>query len=95
MRVYVACYIYKLVQGSTLLQCSKKFAIGKWTVAGVLKDVVHAINIEFCQEIVFSQGEKLERTISDFFALFGLHAMASAIDGTQIHIKKPINSLDD
>ena len=95
IRVCVACCIYKLVQDSTELQYFEMFAIGKSTEAKVLRDVVQAINIEFRQEIVFPHGEKLQSTMTDFFALFGLLAVACAIDGTQIHIKKPIHSPED
>jgi hypothetical protein len=47
MRVRVACALYKLVHGASLLICSKLFAMGKSTVSTVLHDVVHAVNTEF------------------------------------------------
>lgn len=89
MRVRVACAIYKLVQGVSLLQCSELFAIGKSTVAGVLRDFVFAINTHFRQKIEFPRGEKLDNIAQDFLDLCGLPAVAGAIDGTHIHIRKP------
>jgi hypothetical protein len=47
MRVRVPCSFYKLVQGASLLICSEMFAIGKSTVSVCLRDVVHAVNLEF------------------------------------------------
>ena len=68
-RVCVAYCIYKLVQGSTLLQFLELFASGKSTIDGVFRDVVNAINIEFRQVIVFPQGEKLHSLMIDFSAI--------------------------
>ena len=39
--------------GVSLLQCSEVFAIGKSIVEGVLRDIVHAINLQFFHEILF------------------------------------------
>ena len=45
--VRVTRALYKLMQGALLLMSLEQFAIGKSTVYGVVKDVVHAINKEF------------------------------------------------
>jgi hypothetical protein len=84
----VACALYKLVQGSSLLQCSEFFAIGKSTVSGVLRDVVHAINIEFRCEIAFPRGNRLLNVMREFEEFCGLPSVAGAIDGSHIHIRK-------
>ena len=36
--------MYKLTQGTSLLCCSKQFAIGKTTMCKVVREVVRAIN---------------------------------------------------
>ena len=88
----MACAIYKLVQGASLLRCSKLFAIGKSTVAGVLRDIVHAINLQFRHQIAFPTRD---RPMQDFFDFCGLPSVAGAIDGTHIHIRKPFVSPQD
>ena len=50
VRVCVACAVYKLVQGVTLLHYLELFAIGKSTNANVVRDVVLAINVELRQK---------------------------------------------
>ena len=92
MRVHMACAIYKLVQGASLLQCSKLFAIGKSIVAGVLRDIVHAINLQFHHQIGFPTRDRLYNTMQDFFDFYGLPGVVGAIDGTHIHICKPFVS---
>jgi hypothetical protein len=89
IRVRVACCLYKLVQGSSFLQCSELFAIGKSTVSGVIRDVVQAINVEFRSEIVFPRGNRLATVMGEFKEFCGIPGVAGAVDGTHIHIRKP------
>ena len=44
--VRVACTLYKLTQGASLLICSEMFAVGTTTFSDMLREVVHALNIE-------------------------------------------------
>ena len=44
--VRVACTLFKLCQGASLLLCSEFFAIGMSTTSGIIRDVVKAINDE-------------------------------------------------
>jgi hypothetical protein len=46
--------------------CSEQFAIGKSTVSGVVRDVVHAVNIEFRSEIQFPRGNRLQHIMNEF-----------------------------
>jgi hypothetical protein len=66
VRVRIACALYKLVQGASLLICSEQFAIGKSTVSGVVRDVVHVVNIEFRSEIQFPRGNPLQQIMNEF-----------------------------
>jgi hypothetical protein len=46
VEVQVACVIYKLSHGSSLLMCNELFAINKSTIVLVIFKVVRAINIK-------------------------------------------------
>jgi hypothetical protein len=81
--------LYKLVHGASLLICSKQFAIGISTLSGSLRDVIHAVNIYFREEIQFPQGNRLLNVMRDFEDFCGLPAVAGVIDGSHIHIRKP------
>jgi hypothetical protein len=95
MRVRVACSLYKLVQGVSFLICSEMFAIGQSTVSVCLRDVVQAVNLEFRSEISFPRGNHLLNVMHDFQLFCGLPAVAGAIDGTHIHIRKPYVGPED
>jgi hypothetical protein len=69
--------------------------IGKSTVSGVLRDVVHAVNVEFRSETQFPRGTRLLNVMNDFQQFCGLHAVAGAIDGRHIHIRKPFLGPED
>jgi hypothetical protein len=87
--------LYKLVHGASLLICSELFAIGISTLSGSLWDVVHSINIHFREEIQFPQGNRLSNVMCDFEEFCGLPAVAGAIDGSHIHIRKPYLGPED
>ena len=57
--VRVACCLFKLTQGVSLLVCSEMFALGKSTISKILRDVVHAINIVLRHEISFHWGPRI------------------------------------
>jgi hypothetical protein len=95
IRVRVACALYKLVQGASLLICSKMFAIGQSTVSVCLRNVVHAVNLEFRSEISFPRGNRLSNVMQDFQEFCGLPAVGGAIDGTHIHIRKSYMAPED
>jgi hypothetical protein len=95
MRVRVACTLYKLAHGASFLQCSESFAIGKSTVSGIVRDIVHAVNIQFRSEIGFPSGNRLQTVMSDFQEFCGFPGVAGAIDGTHIHIRKPVVAPED
>jgi hypothetical protein len=78
-----------------LLICSEMFAIGQSTVSVCLRDVVHAVNIEFRSEISFPRGNRLFTVMNDFQQFCALPTVAGAIDGTHIHIRKPYVSPED
>jgi hypothetical protein len=95
MRVRVACAHYKLVQGTSFLICSELFAIGQSTVSMCLRDIIHAVNVEFRAEMSFPQGNRLRNVMHDFQEFCGLPAVVGAIDGTHIHIQKPYVGPED
>ena len=45
---------------------------------------MHAINLQFCQEIILPRGDRLQRTMQEFFDFYRLLSVAEAIDGTHI-----------
>jgi hypothetical protein len=89
VRVKVACALYKLVQGASFLVCSEFFAIGQSTISVCLRDVVHAVNLEFMSKFSFPRGNRLCNVMNSFQDFCGLSAVAGAIDGTHIHVRKP------
>jgi hypothetical protein len=95
MRVRVACALYKLVHSASLLICSEQFAIGNSTVSGVLREVVHAVNIQFRSELSFPRGPRLVTVMNEFQEFCGLLGVAGAIDGSHVHIRKPYVGPED
>jgi hypothetical protein len=89
IRIKVACAMYKLVQGASFLMCSEFFAVGQSTMSVCLRDFVHVVNLEFRSEISFPRGNRLRNVMSSFQDFCGLLAVARAINGTHIHIRKP------
>lgn len=87
--IRVACSLFKLTHGASLIVCSEMFAVGKSTVSIMLRDVVNAINDGMREEISWPTGEKLRQVQVDFKRLCGLPAVVGAIDGTHISISKP------
>lgn len=69
--------------------CSELFAIGRSTVSKILRDVVHAINDTFRQEISWPAGDRMLETQEKFSDLCGLPTVVGAIDGMQVSIAKP------
>lgn len=87
--IRVACTLFKLTDGASLLICSEMFAVGRSTVSLFLRDVVYAINETLRSEITWSIGERLRKTQASFKRLCGLPAVVGAIDGTHVHVAKP------
>ena len=54
--VKVACALYKLTQGASLMSCSEQFAIGKSTVSYAICNIVKAINVVLQRKIQWPQG---------------------------------------
>ena len=71
------------------------FAIEQSTVSVCLRDVVHAVNLEFRSEISFPRGNRLANVMHDFQEFCGLPVVAGAIDGTHIYIRKPYVGPED
>jgi hypothetical protein len=95
MRVRVACTLYKLVHGASLLICSELFAMGKSIVSAVLHDVVQAVNMEFRFDISFPRRPRLNTVMSKFHDFCGLPRIVGVIDETHIHILKPFLGPED
>lgn len=93
--VRVACTLFKLCQGASLLLCSKFFAIGTSTTSGIIRDVVKAINDELRGEISWPSGNRLQMSMGQFREFSGLPGVVGAIDGTHFHIRKPNVSPED
>jgi hypothetical protein len=95
MRVRVACALYKLMHGASLLIFLELFAMGKFTVSTILCDVVYVVNTEFCSEISFPRGPRLNTIMSKFHDFCGLPGVAGMIDGIHIHSRKPFLGPED
>lgn len=93
--VRVACTLFKLCQGASLLLCSEFFAIGTSTTSGIIRDVVKAVNDELRGEISWPTGNKLQVNMAQFREFSGLPGIVGAIDGTHFHIRKPNISPED
>ena len=87
--VRVACTIFKLTHGASLLICSEFFAVGRSIVSLMLREVVQAINVALRSEISWPTGNILLETEADFKSLCGLPGVIGAIDGTHVVISKP------
>jgi hypothetical protein len=87
--VRVVVTLFKLVQGSTLLLCSKLFAVGRSTVSEILKEVVLAINVVLRNEIKWPRGVKAIQSQNAFKEMCGLPGVLGTIDCTHISISKP------
>ena len=87
--VRVACTLFKLAQGSSMILCSELFAIGISTVSNVVHNTCRAINIALRHEISWPTGERQIQIQNEFKFLCGLPGVVGAIDGTHISISKP------
>lgn len=87
--VRVACSLFKLSHGVSLLICSELFAVGRSTVSIMLRGVVNAVNIVLRSEMSWPRGDRLASIAVSFAMHCGLLGIAGAIDGTHIAIKKP------
>lgn len=87
--VRVACTLFKLSHGATLLICSELFAIGRSTISSILRQVVHAINDRLRNEIQWPFGEGIQETAEGFRNLCGLPGILGTVDGTHFSIGKP------
>lgn len=93
--VRVACTLFKLCQGASLLLCYEFFAIEVSTASGIIRDVVKAINDELRHEISWPTGNRLRLNMAQFREFSGLPGIVGAIDGTHFHIRKPNDSPED
>jgi hypothetical protein len=84
----VACALFKLTQGASLLLVSEFFAVGKSTASGMVRDVVKAVNIEMRHEISWPSGQRLRSGMEDFHEFVGLSGVVSAIDGMHFDVRK-------
>lgn len=64
--VRLACTLFKLSHGASLLICSEMFAVGRSTVSIMLREVVHAINVTLRSEISWPTSEQAFAIASDF-----------------------------
>jgi len=93
--IRVACTLFKLTHGASLIVCSEMFAIGKSTISILLRDVVYAINDTMRSELSWPSGDRLRQCQADFKRLCGLPAVVGAIDGTHVAISKPRHGATD
>lgn len=87
--VRLACTLFKLSHGVSLLVCSEMFAVEHNTVSIMFRDIVHALNVALRSEISWPTGNALHSTAAEFYQLCGLPGVLGAIDSTQIPISKP------
>jgi len=89
MVVRVACTLFKLIYGTSLLICNESFVVGRSIVSLMLWEVVQAINIALRLEILWPTGDKLLEIEANFCQLRGLPRVIGAIDDTHVTISKP------
>ena len=87
--VRVACTLFKLSHGASLLLCSEVFVVGCNTMSMILRDVVWAINVVLRKEISWPRADEVTEVAGDFENLCGLPGILGAIDGTHFAISKP------
>ena len=87
--VRMACTLFKLCHGVSLLICSELFAIGRSTVSVVLRDVVQAVNVGLRGEIQWPMDDGVPEVEAGFQQACGLPGILGAIDGTHFPIAKP------
>lgn len=87
--IRVACNLFKLTHGASLLIYSELFAIGKSIVSMLLRDVVSAVNVTLRHELTWPTGIRMTKTENKFQQLYGLLGVVGAIDSTHVSISKP------
>ena len=80
----IACALYKLVNGVSLLTC-----IGVSIAGLVLKEVVLAITIVYKDMISWPIGEKMRVNMLDYKRICNLSSVHGPIDATHFQIKRP------
>lgn len=95
MTVRIACALFKLSHGASLLICSELFAVGRSTVCTFLHQVVHAINVGLHRKITWPSGDAMKEVETTFEASNGLLGVLSAIDDTHFSIGKPCSGASD
>ena len=85
----VACTLFKLCHGTSLLIYSEMFAVGRSSVFHLLRDVVYAINIALKNEIQWPSGEGVPEIAAVFAEICGLLGVLGVVDGTHFTIAKP------
>jgi hypothetical protein len=91
----IACALYKLVNGVSLLTCSEMFGIGVSTAGLVLKEVVLAITVVYKDMISWPAGERMRANMLDYKRICGLPSVHGAIDATHFEIKRPKSYPED
>ena len=95
VEAHIACALYKLVNGVSLLTCSEMFGIGVSTASLVLKEVVLAITIVYKDMISWTAGERMLANMLDYKRICSLPSVHGAIDATYFEIKRPKAFLED
>jgi hypothetical protein len=91
----VACSLFKLTQGASLLIVFEFFAVGKSTASGMVRDFVRAVNIQMRHEISWPTGHRLRSGMEEFQDFSGLPGVVGAIDGTHFDVRRPTISPED
>ena len=85
--------LYKLMHGVSITLVADKAAIGKSTVHQILRQVCHAISLNFSHLIAWPAGRRLARVTSAFQSKQWFPNCIGAIDGSHVYIQTPPNSI--
>jgi len=85
--VRVACALFKLSHGSSLLIYSEMFAMGRSSYL-FLREVVQTVNVVLKHEISWPRRETIGEIVDGFKQLCGLPGVLEAVDGIHFGIKK-------
>lgn len=80
--VQVYCTLYKLLQRTSILLCSNRFALGVTIVCEILKDVMKAINVIFRHEMEWPTGNWMLKVMAQFERYCSLLEVVRVIDDT-------------
>ena len=83
--------LHFLAQGVSFSQLAVTYSVGKSTAVTVVHDTIRILMEHLVLDSIrFPTGQELEQVLVDFESLSGLPQCGGAVDGTFMHIRKPV-----